>query len=157
MYVPINMREITPNIAGNYYAELYFCGELDSASIEVPGVFYKVCEGSVSLEKMVYGFTYSNEQLKYEGSSNRPFQMDILAYVSLSDNTGRELILRIVRNAQSIGEASIFASALSYKKIVASFEVMLSPGDFIEVHVANTQGIEKVKIKDLKISLVNKT
>ena len=151
------MSEPTIDITDNKYAELCFCGELEAISIENTGVFYKVKEGNASLQKLLYGFSYADGKLTYEGTGEKMFEGTILAQIAHEGNAAREIRIRIARNVngESLSDCSVNSGA-NYEKLFSAFQATLMPGDFIEIYATNAQGTEEVKIKDLKISFVSK-
>ncbi|HXA02022.1 MAG TPA: hypothetical protein VNW99_08540 [Cytophagaceae bacterium] len=145
------------DITANKYAQVSFMGNQDLTDA---GEEYKrIAIGSPAFQIQLFGFSFSGNKLIYQGE-NKTCRAFLLALVCHEgDQVERELRVSIFKNGvpatESFGKV-ISTGSNVFKAVSFETEISLSSGDEIEAVIYNSNGMEKVRVKDFKLAITSK-
>jgi hypothetical protein len=144
-------------IMANKYAQFSFMG--NQSLTDTTGGYRKIAIGIPAFHIQLFGFSFSGNQLIYQGE-NRTCKASTLALLCHEGiEVEREIRIRINKNgipaSEGFGKVNSTGGNI-FKAVSFDVEIDLTAGDVIEAVISNSNGNEKVTVKDFKLTVSSK-
>jgi hypothetical protein len=144
-------------ITANKYAQVSFMGNQNSTDTQ--GGYKKIAIGIPAFHIQLFGFSFSDNKLTYQGENKTCKASSLALLCHDGTEVERELRINIYKNGlpvnEGFGKVSSTGSNI-FKAVSFDCEIDLSNGDEIEAMINNSNGTEKITVKDFKLTIFSK-
>lgn len=134
-------------------AHFYLTNNATPTPIAVSGTFYKV-EGATSEGTYSAKFVFTANRATYAGGFARFFR--IAASVALTSGNNNNVRMRVAVNGTTLADTNqraVTGSGGRLESMTTLGTVLLNPGDFVEVWVANDSGTTDITVTDMQVTV----
>jgi hypothetical protein len=144
-------------ITANRYAQISFMG--NQSLTDTTGGYHKIGIGIPAFHIQLFGFSFSGNKLTYQGENKTCKASTLTLLCHEGTEVEREIRISIYKNGspvnENFGKVSSTGSNI-FKAVSFDCEIDLSSGDEIEAMISNSNGIEKITVKDFKLTITSK-
>ena len=133
-------------------AHVFMTGNATATPVAATGTFYKVL-GTTSQGTYSSKFTFSQNRATYNGGFSRFFR--ISASAAMKSGNNNDVRMRFAVNGVTLPDSNqraVTGSAGRVESITTLGTVLLNPGDYIEIWVANDTSTSNITVTDMQMT-----